>query len=72
MSSTQTHSFNVPSISSPAHAPTMSALNLHDLHGCTININYTSHPAPPQPILQDTTTTTEVEYEIFSQQLKDM
>jgi hypothetical protein len=62
MSATKAHSFNVPSTSSHAYAPPMPALNLHDLHGCTVNINYT-----PQPMIQSTTTTTEAEYDIFSQ-----
>ena len=70
MSSTKTHSFNVPSTSSHAYAPPMTALNLHDFHGCTININYGApQPAPPLLVIQGTTTTTEAEYDVFS---KDM
>ena len=69
MYSNETRSFNVPSTSSHAYAPPMTAVNLHNLHGCTINTNYTPQPAPPLPVIQGTTTTTEAEYDVFKDML---
>ena len=50
--STKTHSFSMPSTS---YAPSMPAITLQDLHGCTINFNCTPATTAPQPPLQDTT-----------------
>ena len=52
--------------SSRACVPPMATINIHDLHGCAININYVALPAPPQPIIRGTTTITEAEYDVFS------
>ena len=42
MTSTTNHSFNMPSTS---YTPCTPSINIHDLHGCTINFS-----CPPQPV----------------------